>query len=177
MPSGPSCKSHTIAGRYRGNADSGNTLSNAHATGRYTIAERHRGRWVRPMGSAVDLLNRREPFSDENPGEHKLLMSFAVSAGHCGAIALDVQEGRIKEGRVWQVSVSKLSEIREQRETERDPKRDQETRTYESHRAIILRNPEAISRRRMMSTIATLTRNLIAVLSADLEESVDQPGD
>jgi len=94
------------------------------------------GQWARQW----ILLNRREAFNDENPGNHQLLMSFGGSAGHAGAYALDIQEGTIQEGRVWNVTVSHLSAIREQKESEReDRKRDQESRTYENHRAAILR--------------------------------------
>jgi hypothetical protein len=112
------------------------------------------GQWARQWL----LLNRREPFSDENPGEHKLLMTYGGSAGHCGGVALDVQEGKIQEGRVWRIEVSKLSEIREQRNTERHAKkRDQESRTYENHRATILRTLKRFPDGESMSTVRDLT--------------------
>ena len=105
------------------------------------------GQWARQWV----LLNRREAFNDEYPGSHKLFMAFGGSAGHAGAVALDIEEGHIQNGRFWQVSVNHLSAIREQRENEREVrKRDQETRTYESHRAKILKamrqNPDGASK-------------------------------
>jgi hypothetical protein len=47
------------------------------------------GQWARQWV----LLNRREEFNDENPGSHRMLMSFGGSAGHAGAVALDNQRG------------------------------------------------------------------------------------
>ena len=94
------------------------------------------GQWARQWL----LLNRREPFNDENPGNHQLVMAFGGSAGHAGAVALDINEGRIQDGRFWEVSVRPLSEFRRQLEDDRDQrKREKEQVTYENHRVAILR--------------------------------------
>lgn len=98
------------------------------------------GQWARQWV----LLNRREAFNDENPGNHQLLMAFGGSAGHVGAVALDINEGRIQDGRFWRVSVSQLSEFRQQQESEREQrKREREQATYENHRTAILRTMKA----------------------------------
>lgn len=94
------------------------------------------GQWARQWV----LFNRREAFNVDNPGSHQLLMAFGGSAGHSGAVTLDIEEGRIQSGRVWNVSIGNMSEMREQRENEKDKrKRDQQQRTQESHRVAILR--------------------------------------
>jgi len=86
------------------------------------------------------MLNRREEFNPDSPGLHRLLMTFGGSSGHCGAYGLDIEEGRAADGRFWNVSLNSLSQIREDKATERDNrKRDQEQRTYENHRVAILR--------------------------------------
>jgi hypothetical protein len=108
------------------------------------------GQWARQWL----LLNRREPFSEESPGDHKLLMTYGGSAGHCGGVALDVQEGRIQDGRFWQVSVSNLSEIREQRKAASDnKKRTQEQVTRENHRVAILKATKRFPKGESKTTI------------------------
>lgn len=104
------------------------------------------GQWARQWF----LLNRREEFNPDVPGTHRLLMSYGGSAGHCGASGLDVEEGLIQNGRVWHVKLSSLSEIRRDKDAEREAKkRDQQQRAYESDRAKILaaarRFPEGAS--------------------------------
>ena len=112
------------------------------------------GQWARQWV----LLNRREAFSDENPGSHKLLFAFGGSAGHCGAYGLDIEEGYIQAGRVWKVSVSKLSEIREQRQADADDRRrTQEQRTHENHRVAILRVLKRFKDGESMSSVRDLT--------------------
>jgi hypothetical protein len=94
------------------------------------------GQWARQWV----LLNRREEFNDENPGSHRMLMSFGGSAGHAGAVALDIEEGRVQDGRIWDVTVNQISAIRQQRETDREErKRQKEQVTRENHRVGILR--------------------------------------
>jgi hypothetical protein len=67
-------------------------------------------------------------------------MAYGGSAGHAGAVALDIEEGRIQDGRFWQVAVSQLSEYRQQQEDEREQrKRDKEHRTRENNRLAVLR--------------------------------------
>lgn len=94
------------------------------------------GQWARQWV----LLNRREEFNPDEPGIHRLLFAFGGSAGHCGAYGLDIEEGRAADGRFWKVDLNSLSQIREERESEKETrKRDQEQRTYENHRAAIVR--------------------------------------
>ncbi len=94
------------------------------------------GQWARQWV----LLNRREEFNPDEPGTHRLLFTFGGSAGHCGAYGLDIEEGRASDGRFWKVDLNSLSQIREERETEKEErKREQEQRTYENRRAAVLR--------------------------------------
>ena len=112
------------------------------------------GQWARQWM----LLNRREAFNDENPGNHQLLMTFGGSAGHAGGYALDIEEGLIQDGRIWQVSVSRLSEIREKLENDREErKRHHANVTHENHRVAILRSMKRFPRGESMSTIRDLT--------------------
>ncbi|MFO0427669.1 MAG: AAA family ATPase [Planctomyces sp.] len=94
------------------------------------------GQWARQWV----LLNRREEFNPDEPGTHRLLFTFGGSAGHCGAYGLDIEEGRAADGRFWKVDLNSLSQIREDRETEKEErKREQEQRIYENRRAAVLR--------------------------------------
>jgi hypothetical protein len=93
------------------------------------------GQWARQWV----LLNRREEFNPDEPGMHRLLFAFGGSAGHCGAYGLDIEEGRAADGRFWKVDLNSLSQIREERETEKEErKRDKEQRIYESRRFAVL---------------------------------------
>ena len=94
------------------------------------------GQWARQWV----LLNRREEFNPDEPGIHRLLFAFGGSAGHCGAYGLDIEEGRAADGRFWKVDLNSLSQIREERETEKEErKREQEQRTNENRRVAVLR--------------------------------------
>ena len=94
------------------------------------------GQWARQWV----LLNRREDFNPDEPGIHRLLFAFGGSAGHCGAYGIDIEEGRAADGRFWKVELNSLSQIREDRETEKEErKREQEQRVYENRRAAVLR--------------------------------------
>ena len=58
------------------------------------------------------LLNRREKFDPTTPGVHKLWMTAGGSAGHCEGLALDVDEGRIRDGRKWDVQVRSIHDAK-----------------------------------------------------------------
>jgi hypothetical protein len=64
------------------------------------------GQWARQW----ILLNRREDYDRNQPGSHKLFVSFGGSAGHAGSLALDVEEGDIQSGRKWECSLQSTEE-------------------------------------------------------------------
>ncbi len=129
------------------------------------------GQWARQWF----LLNRREEFDPDEPGTHRLLMTFGGSAGHCGAYGLDIEEGRAADGRFWKVDLNSLSQIREDRESEKEArKREQSDRTYENRRVTILkaikRFPNGETKTRIKETASLSSQNFGAVFQ-DLLDS------
>src|SRR3989442_617871 len=62
------------------------------------------------------LLSRRKPYDPGRPGEHRLIMNYGGSAGHCGVLAIDVREGELQPGgppRTWEVTCSPLQEAQQ----------------------------------------------------------------
>jgi hypothetical protein len=93
------------------------------------------GQWARQWF----LLNRQEPFNPETPGSHKLLAAWGGSAGHCGGLAVFVEEGRREDGRTWDVQLHGLTRVLAERSDAREQrKREQRARTEENNRWAIM---------------------------------------
>ena len=92
------------------------------------------GQWARQWW----LLNRRKEYNAESPGNHELYFTYGGSAGHSGSWAIDIEEGRIQDGRQWDYTVTSAAEAAEAAEIQKDQrKRDAEFRQQESDRAAI----------------------------------------
>lgn len=65
------------------------------------------GQWARQW----ILINRKKEYDPTQAGIHKLIMSFGGSAGHVGAVVLDIDEGTIEEGRKWDYAVRSKEEV------------------------------------------------------------------
>jgi len=70
--------------------------------------------WVRQWF----LIGRRENYSPENGGHHKLWLNVGGSAGHGGLWGVDINEGTLNDvgGRRWDVEVLAASDARQQAE-------------------------------------------------------------
>lgn len=71
------------------------------------------GEWARQW----ELVCRREPYDETNPGSHRLWLRWGGSAGHNGLVALDIEEGSLKDtgGRKWMVTIRDPSDIAQER--------------------------------------------------------------
>lgn len=97
------------------------------------------GQWARQW----ILINRREAYDRSIPGRHRLFISYGGSAGHAGSIALDIEEGDLRDGRRWEYTVQSTSEAREAERDEREAKKAERERQraeakHETNRAKIL---------------------------------------
>jgi hypothetical protein len=93
------------------------------------------GQWARQWF----LLNRQEAFNPDNPGSHKLLAAWGGSAGHCGGLAVFVEEGRREDGRTWDVQLHNLTQVQADRTDKKEQrKRDKQARTEEQNRWAVL---------------------------------------
>ena len=72
------------------------------------IAHAGFGQWARQW----ILINRRLAYDGTNPGHHELWISYGGSAGHAGSWAVDINEGRIEDGRTWNYTVRDALEVR-----------------------------------------------------------------
>jgi hypothetical protein len=62
------------------------------------------------------LLNRRTEYDPDQPGKHELFMSWGGSAGHCGILGLDIDEGQAGpdlRGRTWATVTRPVAECRD----------------------------------------------------------------
>ena len=97
------------------------------------------GQWVRQW----ILINRREVYDRTQPGLHKLFVSFGGSAGHAGSLALDIEEGDIRDGRKWEYVVQSAADAftaaddaRREAKAQRD--REKQQAAYEERRGKII---------------------------------------
>jgi hypothetical protein len=72
------------------------------------------------------LIGRREKYTGETPGQHKLWLNVGGRAGHSGLHAVDIDEGKHTdpEGRYWEVQIKRA----------RDARREAENRAEEAKR-------------------------------------------
>ncbi len=61
------------------------------------------------------LLNRKDKFNPDSPGIHRLIATWGGSAGHCGGLVVDVDEGRREDGRTWSLNLQALAESERER--------------------------------------------------------------
>ena len=93
------------------------------------------GQWARQWF----LLNRQEAFNPDNPGSHKLLAAWGGSAGHCGGLAVFVEEGRREDGRTWDVQLHNLTQVQADRTDKKEQrKREKQAKTEEQNRWAVL---------------------------------------
>lgn len=97
------------------------------------------GQWARQW----ILVNRRVAFDAAQPGSHKLFVSYGGSAGHSGAIAIDVEEGDIQGQRQWNYTLQSAADASRAAQEERTKQKEQKERDkrnakYEERRSTIL---------------------------------------
>src|SRR5262249_47609882 len=69
------------------------------------------------------LVNRRLPYRPERPGDHRLWLVAGGSAGQSLLLAVDINEGRLEDGRVWDVTLPTPEEARQADQLARQERR------------------------------------------------------
>ncbi len=114
------------------------------------------------------LVNRREKYTGEHRGQHRLWFTFGGSAGHSGTFGLDVDEGVIEDGRHWSVEVRDVADVRREArsgseraaEVKRDQRRGEYCRALREH-------PGGETRRRLRE-VAGLSGTAAGPIEAEL---------
>jgi hypothetical protein len=119
------------------------------------------------------LLNRRSQFNPNQPGVHKLVMSYGGSFGHVGTKELDIDEGRIDD-RDWNVSVRDASEGQPSQNNDRN------VSTVESHKRSIIRllteNAQGLTKTKISEFAGINTRNVTKALQEMVESNELEQG-